>query len=487
MNSPNKSPLSEYLDYYCGLNSPNFAVLIYGNWGIGKTYQVEEYFRIVEKIESNIDKKHIYISLYGLKSQEEVYTAIEAKIDPLFEKVSDLLDTAGKSKAGQGTVNIIATGARNFWSNALRNRINGRIIVFDDLERNTMGLDEQFGIFNSLLEDNCKLILISNKDELMKNQEDFGRVMEKVIGHSIEPEADKGQVYDSFCAKLKLPQEKKDFFKEHKLTILEIFRLSECNSLRILNYLILNVCRLIGVLETKVIENDDAMRELLSQFCSFDIEVRLNNLEISDLKDREFYELSKYARKENFNGPPYENLLKFDEKYKTVYLHNDLLGFPVWENIFKHAKFRKVEIMGALNKTVYFSDPKDLEPYDIIFHFSQYEESVFNEAVEKFEQQINKRVYTKPDLMLFVFSLQFMLSKLEVINKDSDTIERECIEYIDTIDFSKEYTVSELIRGIAYKEDFYKNYLYWGDSTLLDNIREHLTAKLNQTLNKKKQ
>ena len=183
-----------------------------------------------------------------------------------------------------------------------------------------------------------------------------------------------------------------------------------------------------------------------------------------------------------------DNLSKFNEKYNTVYEHNDLLGYPVWKNIFEHAKFQKDEIMSALNKTVYFSDPKDLEPYEIIFHYSQYEPSVFDEAVKKLNQQISDRVFTKPDELLFIFSLQFMLSKFEVINKDNRTIERECIEYIDSIDFLNEFSVGELFQGIvqiAYKEGLYKNYAYWGDSALLENIREHLTDTLNQTLKNK--
>ena len=64
MNNPNHH-ISEYLDYYLGLqHSPEFAVMINAPWGTGKTFFVQKY---LEQWQSeNIDKKIIFISLYGL-------------------------------------------------------------------------------------------------------------------------------------------------------------------------------------------------------------------------------------------------------------------------------------------------------------------------------------------------------------------------------------------------------------------------------------
>ena len=492
MSSPKKSQLSEYLDYYCGPNSPNFAFLVHGKWGIGKTYQVKEYFNSVEKNVSNPDKKHIYVSLYGLKSQEEVYTAIETKVFPLLENVTNIVNTVGKSEAGQGTVNLIATGVRNIWSNALRSKIKDRIIVFDDLERNSMDLDTLFGIFNSLLDNNCKLILISEEDELAKKTEEndkkYDEIKEKIIGHSIMPQADTGQVYDNFIAILNDPDDTKNVLKNHKTTILEIFYLSDCDSLRILNYLIQNICRLVGVLEPEVIKNEGAMRELLTEFCSFDIEIRCKRLKIDDLKDGTMYDINKLLSLTEHYEHLKDSLIEFQKRYKSVKLFNTLLSYPVWEKIFKYGSFQKDEIMTDLNKSKYFIGPEDLESYDIVYRFSDYEPSIYNKAVKKLNQQINKREFIEPDEMLFVFSLQFMLSDFGVTSKDFNTIEKECLEYIDSIDFVKEYTESELILAIATcatGEPYFKNYKCWGKSDLLINIRDNLTKKLNQALNNK--
>ena len=51
-----KSHLQDYLEYYCSLEVPQYAVLVTGDWGTGKTYQVR---KILPK-----DKAY-YVSLFG--------------------------------------------------------------------------------------------------------------------------------------------------------------------------------------------------------------------------------------------------------------------------------------------------------------------------------------------------------------------------------------------------------------------------------------
>lgn len=74
---------------YIDENLYNYAVMIDGDWGCGKTHFVKEY--LIDKIEQNetdkkkkdedyIIKRIVYISLYGIKSVDEVSKQVFIRI-----------------------------------------------------------------------------------------------------------------------------------------------------------------------------------------------------------------------------------------------------------------------------------------------------------------------------------------------------------------------------------------------------------------------
>ena len=60
----------ESLDYYLSLNKPEYAFMISGAWGVGKTYFMNNYLEN-RKGES---EKIIRFSLFGLKNTNEIDT-----------------------------------------------------------------------------------------------------------------------------------------------------------------------------------------------------------------------------------------------------------------------------------------------------------------------------------------------------------------------------------------------------------------------------
>ena len=165
----------------------NYAVMIDGEWGCGKTYFIKE--RLCEKLKNNENehynsdqdyqqRKIIYISLYGVKSIEEV-------TKQLFMEV--LVAKAGK---GQG---IIKKGTEAISSmlpimfDILKNKgielnldniteatekfvpIKNCILIFDDLERCDCPTNEILGYINSFVEhENMKVIIVANQKEIGK-------------------------------------------------------------------------------------------------------------------------------------------------------------------------------------------------------------------------------------------------------------------------------------------------------------------------------
>lgn len=156
-----------------------YAVLIDGEWGCGKTYFIKEY--LCEKLEEHENnksepsykpKKIVYVSLYGVKSVDEVSKQI------LMESyLSNTSKTKGILKKG---AHIIFPIAFDFMKEKGLDSISSvaedllptknSILIFDDLERCDCPINEILGYINTFVEhEGMKVIIVANQKEIGKN------------------------------------------------------------------------------------------------------------------------------------------------------------------------------------------------------------------------------------------------------------------------------------------------------------------------------
>jgi hypothetical protein len=200
--------LKKIVDEY--LSSPTeYALQIVGNWGHGKTYYYRNHLENLIKnkeVLNNATKKYkpIYVSLFGLKSTEDIATKIviefyESKFFKNYFKndrrKKKLRITEGILKIGfrgflafkgLGNVDEYITDIKGIGKDVLAT--DELIICFDDLERRNSALDlkDLIGYINSLLDEKVKILLISNQNVLMQNDADYINLKEKIIGITIE-------------------------------------------------------------------------------------------------------------------------------------------------------------------------------------------------------------------------------------------------------------------------------------------------------------
>lgn len=164
-------------------DSYNYAVLIDGEWGSGKTYFVNNTLtKIIEKQESDLEtsRKVQYISLYGCKAISDVQENIAWSFAEDARKV--IQDKNNFGTTGQKVSNNILLSSKKIGNAILKKflpnmplyeiasdwlNLGSFIFVFDDLERCDCPINEVFGFFNELVEhENTKVILIANEKEL---------------------------------------------------------------------------------------------------------------------------------------------------------------------------------------------------------------------------------------------------------------------------------------------------------------------------------
>ncbi len=167
--------------------------MIDGNWGVGKTYQINKF---IKNHPNSKNFKFIYISLFGKNSKEEIHTELYSKLHPrinLLNKTAGMLSTAISlipeapdiSKALDFVLDIAKDKSVESNIDKVKKQVQ-RVLIFDDLERKGENLD--FGIllgyFNQLMLNNFKIAVICSEKEINKdksNLKNFSNFKEKIF------------------------------------------------------------------------------------------------------------------------------------------------------------------------------------------------------------------------------------------------------------------------------------------------------------------
>lgn len=153
----------------------NYALMINGKWGTGKTYFLKNtLYDVIKSIDSGKDKgetrKCAYISLYGVGKLEDVSKEIIFNI--LGEKNKKIVNSfyniiSGLSKVISTSVKMIDIDLSEIEVNFSEINIKNWILCFDDIERCNIPINEVLGFINTLVEHGCcKVILLADEDKI---------------------------------------------------------------------------------------------------------------------------------------------------------------------------------------------------------------------------------------------------------------------------------------------------------------------------------
>ena len=210
----------------------NNALLITGEWGVGKTYFFnnilsKEIEKVSTKENESVKYKPIRVSLSGVTSIDDIERRIVEELYPSLNK---------GLKWGKGILKFVLSVPKikeyipeipN--SDVIGSETDNLVICFDDLERRskTFPIDSLIGYINNLTENNnLKTIIIANTNKIEDNN--FDEIKEKLIGREIEYKINIEEVFDtliqsefqSFSEYTKFLQKEKNFicsfFQDYK-------------------------------------------------------------------------------------------------------------------------------------------------------------------------------------------------------------------------------------------------------------------------------
>ena len=261
------------------MNTPQFAVMITGKWGCGKTFyiknRIEEWSKDKTKTgDDSIVLKPIYISVNGLNSVSAVVRKIKTVLYPVLyskgarvaKKVAfTALQILTKSKVdldddgtGEDLNSLLdAEGILEIFKSDTDTIKGNRVLIIDDVERCKIPLDELFGFVNGIVEhsnskvilicDEVKLSAVADKERLSVQYKNF---KEKLVGQTFTLAVDYAGVAGCF-----IDAKKSTAITSNKSLIVELFVASKCENLRLMRHCLIDVERFFEQLPKDVEKN----------------------------------------------------------------------------------------------------------------------------------------------------------------------------------------------------------------------------------------
>ncbi|ARU47669.1 hypothetical protein Sdiek1_0493 [Sulfurospirillum diekertiae] len=408
MNEHIESFLNHYIDLAI---APEYAVLLTGEWGSGKTFFIKNFLESKKD-----DKKIINISLFGLTKLEEINEQIFQQLHPVLShkymsiagkllkgavKLGTSIDLNGDKK-DDVSININQFDLYSPDDNARKHEY---IFVFDDLERTKIHISEVLGSINTLVEkDGIKVIILA--DETRINEKEYKNFKEKVIGKTFQITQDFDSAFYSF---VNLVSDTKEVLETNKETIKDVYIAGNYYNLRHIRQSILDFDWFYKNIDTKFREHLELMQNLIKVFFAFSIEIKQGNMDANRLEKKGYYH--------------YKDDIQEKTPIMKYYLNssNILLEYEQWGKLFSYGTLPQDETDNALQNSRYFM--KEIQAEWIrLWHYRELENTEFKQLLETMVGKFNRFEYQEHEVLQHVTGLLLRFSEAGLYTYSKDKV-----------------------------------------------------------------
>lgn len=489
--------IKENLDYYLDIDEPEYAFLLSGNWGSGKTYFVDSY---IKKYNEENKGRIIKISLFGLNRTSHIDEKLFQEIHPILSHKYTKL--AGNVLKGAFRLGLKIDLGENKGENATitagldkinfdgilssEEKSNKLIIVLDDLERTDIPLKEILGYINYLVEiSKIKVILIANENKFISinNSDDENKPIEGQMTDQIYKEFKEKVIGKTFEIKQNFDEILTDFLNcsqyknliDYKHVIKHVYSLSNIQNLRNIKQAILDFNYVVKTFDAKYISNEQFVSVLIHNFFALTIEIKNGGVnEISLRKGEPLMEKSIVTREEN-------KIAKKYSLYKTPLYSGEL-----WADIL--FKGDLTNLNNETSKLVYFIEKSEKQNplwLKLWFFTKMDDEDEFITLSNLLLLDFTSLKEEHPTIYLHNLALIIYFSKNNLVGISIDKIKKLVSEYIEKYDKSSIWNQPRTYPLSYFNET---GYAYYND-TDEDFIeqRKLIDAKINTEVQKNMQ
>lgn len=431
--------ISKYLDHYCfKIDKPEFAVLIKGDWGSGKTWFINDYIN-----RKKVDE-FLYISLYGLNDISEIDNQIFIKLHPLLgSKPVMIVGKILKSAAKLG-FNFDLTEGAKIESNAtlpvekifdLTKKLNEKIIVFDDLERSKIDPATLLGYINNFVEyQKLKVILVGHEGIIEQKSEEYRSTREKVIGQVFYITPCYDIAIKSFI-KLVKDDKCRKFYENIEFKIIDLFLKLKYNNLRNLRQTLLSFEYFYLSIDDTYKEEIEYFEKLFIAFAYLSLEMKANEISKNMWEEAiEIYSYRGIGQKEfkALNEVNRKEILE-NARFGLIFNRYSLpLGKMLVDIVFD-ATINPEKINEAIKTSHYFTEKNKSTLGKLVAFWIRLTPDEFKYNYELLINELNDLKYCHPAELLHATSILLLSSEKNLIPMNKEQIYNLVLSIIDKL------------------------------------------------------
>lgn len=430
--------MNEHIREYCekfieSQENPHFALFIKGEWGTGKTYFIE---KLTEKYTSETDVKQndiIKISLFGVKSSEDIDLKIYQKIHPVLSSnemkvIGAVARTALKlgtnidfNKDGKNDLSL-TLGGLSFGKQKKVKNVQKKLIIVDDFERALMNPCEIFGYFSEIItESNTKVIFIGNEEKISdgnnEKKDEYLQIKEKTIGMEFQIEPVFDEAIKQFLTDIPFSEDTKNELQE---IVTDVSLKLKCKNLRTIRQALYNLSIFIGVIDS--FEESHKQKSIIVFLMLF-IQKSLKTID-------EKVNISRVINAYFDSGLSYKEYLGQNPGAEKSLTFNWLNGYTpllkYWHSIIFDGNYQLnllVNEYKAEQKEIKESQSNNKKTlFKFIDNWRSMDNKSFSEMFNKINKELDDGVYLHLGEILHYANIMIVFSKWRLITESIDTI-----------------------------------------------------------------
>ncbi len=449
---------------YLKIDKTQYAVLLNGGWGCGKTY----FWKYkLEKIAESNDFKTIYVSLNGISKIDDLDYQLFIKLLPL---ISNQENRALKNST-RFVGNLLNKLSTNYLKSSLSDIFKGLsidsfnfsnyIVCFDDLERCQIPVKEVLGFINNLVEHKyLKTIILAHENEIEKS-EGYERIKEKVVGRDLKFELDISSTLPNLFAKFKANKDFHSFLADQNNFILEILLEYKQENLRIIAFYLDLLERVFPAF--KNVEST-YIQEIILFSAIISIEFKRGELTSADYNDfKGIDEISEYYFSLNIaraiaksDKEEVERIKPYKENFYDRYLDKRVKTYFFYPSIYSYilsGYFNQTDLELEIKKRYPEVISKEVQDFRALIHqkFRELSNDEFKRLTKDVLQCAKEGKYFIYDYVQ-IANFFYFFSKNKMISESKEDIYKVIFEGLNIAKARKEINDSVL-----------ENLLYFGD------------------------
>ncbi|HBC2537832.1 TPA: hypothetical protein O8U20_002352 [Enterobacter cloacae] len=418
----------DYLSYYFSDSTEvDYAILLNGPWGSGKTYFVKN-----EILYENSGDDRLYITLNGVSSISEItdqfFTQLHPKLSSKSFKIIGIL--ASRTINGIAGTDVAKDENDKALLQDLFLKLRNKTIIFDDLERCLIPIQSILGYINFFVEhEKCKVLIVASEADIPKKQiQEYFLKKEKTIGKTISLTPPLSEVILFFNQSM-INSLAKEIVQKNIKNMIKIIAESGSLNFRSIRSIFSDFERIVINFELYFLHSEVALTKLLYSLLAIGIEHKAGKLtydEISDLPTNSFnYTLAKSnSNKTN----------EIIEKYTTVEWFDPVIPYGSIARIFETGIIDRDDIILHLQQHPLLTRIKESQFWRELWAWNELTRSDYLRALEGLKTQLENFELLEPEIILHVVGISL---SLESSNERSLTSEEDIttyfIRYIDEI------------------------------------------------------